>query len=221
VAVKGILSGVNAHHRKPRRESFVGGAEFDAAFRIAAARLADGTQESPSPETVVIDWVESPVGPLLIGATHEAVCLLEFSEIDSIEARLNALRRRVSQSVIVGTNRWLSALRTQLAEYFARTRREFALPLFYGGSEFQHRVWSLLREIPYGETWSYGDLALKTGDASASRAVGATNGMNPIAIVIPCHRVIYANGDLGGFGGGLWRKEILLDLEKGQSRLDL
>ena len=191
--------------------------EFDAAFRSVSAKVF-GTGRAAA-DGIVIDWVPSPVGPLIIGATDEAVCVLEFSELETFERRLIALRERSTRPVALGTNRWLAALHTQLAEYFAAQRTDFSLPLTFGGSEFQHRVWSLLREIPYGDTWSYRDLALRVGDLSATRAVGAANGMNPIAIVIPCHRVIYANGELGGFGGGLWRKEILLDLEKGQSRL--
>ena len=193
---------------------------FDRAFRAACARVF-GAADAGAQAHVTLDWVDSPVGPLIIGATADAVCLLEFSEIESLEARLSALRQRAGASFAPGTSRWLAALRTQLAEYFSSKRRDFTLPLTFGGSEFQHRVWSLLREIPYGETWSYLDLARRAGDLGATRAVGAANGMNPIAIVIPCHRVIYANGELGGFGGGLWRKQILLDLERGQSRLDL
>jgi O-6-methylguanine DNA methyltransferase len=118
-----------------------------------------------------------------------------------------------------GTNHWLEALRMQLQEYFAGQRQRFDLPLSYRGTVFQEKVWSTLLMIGYGETWSYRQLAERIGDPAASRAVGTANGMNRIAIVIPCHRVINANGELGGYGGGLWRKRILLDLEKGQSRM--
>jgi O-6-methylguanine DNA methyltransferase len=194
-------------------------ARFESAFRTECARLFGVPGPDVTRDSLILDWTESPVGPLLIGATDEAVSLLEFCELESLDRRLDALRSRTPIRLVAGTNRLLAVLRTQLAEYFAAQRREFTVPLSYGGSEFQHRVWSLLREIPYGATWSYRHLALRAGDLSATRAVGAANGMNPIAIVIPCHRVIYANGELGGFGGGLWRKEILLDLEKGQSRL--
>jgi O-6-methylguanine DNA methyltransferase len=115
----------------------------------------------------------------------------------------------------------LDALRAQLQEYFQGRRREFTVPLNSVGSEFQQRVWAALCEIPYGETWSYLQLALRIGDALATRAVGYANGANPIAIVIPCHRVINADGGEGGYGGGLWRKRILLDLERGQGTLAL
>jgi O-6-methylguanine DNA methyltransferase len=114
----------------------------------------------------------------------------------------------------------LERLGQELKEYFGGERRAFSSELLYPGTSFQERVWSALREIPYGETWSYKDLAVRVGDVLATRAVGAANGENPIAIVIPCHRVINSSGDLGGYGGGLWRKRILLDLERGQGRLE-
>jgi len=108
---------------------------------------------------------------------------------------------------------------TQLGEYFAGERQAFDLPLRPEGSEFQQRVWSALCDIPYGRTISYGELALRIGDPGGARAVGAANGQNPISIVVPCHRVIGADGSLTGYGGGLERKRHLLDLEAGRSRL--
>jgi methylated-DNA-[protein]-cysteine S-methyltransferase len=108
---------------------------------------------------------------------------------------------------------------TQLQEYFAGTRRQFDLPLAPEGTPFQQRVWRALLEIPYGETISYGELAGQIGQRNASRAVGLANGSNPLSIVIPCHRVIGANGKLTGYGGGLPNKERLLALERGERRL--
>lgn len=105
------------------------------------------------------------------------------------------------------------AAREQLAEYFAGTRTAFDLPLAPQGDEFRQRVWTLLREIPFGETRSYGDLARELGDRNLAQAVGAANGRNPIAIVVPCHRVIGADGSLTGYAGGLERKRFLLDHE--------
>lgn len=102
----------------------------------------------------------------------------------------------------------------QLAEYFAGERTEFDLPLEMEGTAFQRTVWSALREIPYGETCSYGEIARNIGSPAAFRAVGLANGHNPISIIVPCHRVIGANGSLTGYGGGLERKRLLLDLEK-------
>lgn len=102
----------------------------------------------------------------------------------------------------------------QLAEYFAGERTDFDLPLRLEGTDFQRRVWAGLQEVPYGRTWSYGQLADHIGAPGASRAVGLANGRNPVAIVVPCHRVVGANGKLTGYGGGLERKQQLLDLER-------
>ena len=106
-------------------------------------------------------------------------------------------------------------VREQLADYFAGGRTAFDLPLAMTGSPFQRRVWRALQEIPYGETTSYGELARRIGIPSASRAVGVANGHNPVAVIVPCHRVIGADGSLTGYGGGLERKRLLLELEAG------
>jgi methylated-DNA-[protein]-cysteine S-methyltransferase len=106
-------------------------------------------------------------------------------------------------------------LRSQLAEYFAGRRRSFELSLEMRGNPFDERVWRALQEIRYGETVSYGEIARRIGEPSASRAVGVANARNPIAVVVPCHRVIGADGSLTGYGGGLERKRLLLDLEAG------
>jgi methylated-DNA-[protein]-cysteine S-methyltransferase len=108
----------------------------------------------------------------------------------------------------------LAAAVTQLTEYFAGQRTEFTLPLAPQGDEFQRKVWALLQEIPYGQTRSYGDLARVLGDVNLSQAVGWANGRNPISIIVPCHRVIGADGSLVGYGGGLDRKRFLLALEE-------
>ena len=107
----------------------------------------------------------------------------------------------------------------QLREYFAGERTQFELPLALEGSSFERRVWSALQRIPYGETISYGELARGIGQPAAARTVGLANGRNPIAVIVPCHRVIGADGTLTGYGGGLERKRILLELESGQGRL--
>lgn len=105
--------------------------------------------------------------------------------------------------------------RAQLADYFAGRRTAFDLPLAIAGSQFQRRVWRALQQIPYGETTSYGEIARRVGVPSAPRAVGVANGQNPVAVIVPCHRVIGADGSLTGYGGGLERKRLLLELEAG------
>lgn len=168
-----------------------------------------------------IDWCQSPVGPLIARATDRTLCGLSFCDADRLQERLHELRERHAATLQAGGNHVLNDLRVQLAEYFAGQRRTFTVPLSSPGTPFQERVWAALCEIPYGETWSYLQLAVRIGDALATRAVGYANGANPIAIVIPCHRVINADGGDGGYGGGLWRKRILLDLERGQGSLPL
>lgn len=168
-----------------------------------------------------IESCESPVGPLIVAATAEAVCLVHFCDEDELDVHLDALRSRHAATLGAAPNPHLTRLREQLAEYFAGARREFDVPLHFPGSPFQQQAWAMLLRIPYGERWSYLDLARQLGDPRATRAVGAANGANPIAIVIPCHRVVNADGKLGGYGGGPWRKQILLDLELGQGTLSL
>lgn len=163
---------------------------------------------------VVVAWAESPVGPLLMGAADDGVCLLEFTDRRALETQIATVRRRFACALVPGTHRYLDLLQDELSRYFARSLTEFTVPLVYPGSPFQQQVWEQLRQIPYGETRSYEDIARAVGTPSAQRAVGTANGKNRIAIVIPCHRVVNKDGRLGGYGGGLWRKQFLLDLER-------
>lgn len=157
------------------------------------------------------DTMASPVGPLLLTGTRDALQGIYFE---------NATSPAAVQSAVRDTVHFAEAKR-QLQEYFEGTRRAFDLPLEAEGTEFQKLVWQALREIPYGTTISYQELARRVGAETAVRAVGAANGANPIPIVIPCHRVIGADGSLTGYGGGLERKRWLLDLESGQRPLPL
>jgi AraC family transcriptional regulator of adaptative response/methylated-DNA-[protein]-cysteine methyltransferase len=154
------------------------------------------------------------VGPLIAGATDEKVCLLEYTDRRMLEAQLDTVRRRFRAAVVPGTSPVLDHLKAELGEYFEGRRRDFTVPLTYPGTGFQVKVWDALRRIPYGETRSYQDMAVAVGSPRAVRAVGRANGLNRIAIVIPCHRVVNKDGKLGGYGGGLWRKQLLLDLER-------
>jgi methylated-DNA-[protein]-cysteine S-methyltransferase len=166
--------------------------------------------------------VESPVGPLKVVAHRDAVTAIEFSATPGpgvsphssagIAAARSAGRpvgeRADGDALLVEAAR-------QLTAYFARDLKEFDLPLRPEGSAFQLRVWDQLRLIGYGETASYGDIARRLGMTNAaSRAVGLANGRNPVPIVIPCHRVVGANGTLTGYAGGLERKQLLLGLEQ-------
>ncbi len=156
-----------------------------------------------------LDFVEidSPVGPLRLASDDRALRFLSFmGGRDPVEVGSDWRKRRAPI---------LRAAASQLREYFDGRRTEFDLPLDPHGTDFQRAVWDALCEIPFGETRSYGEQARMIGRPNASRAVGAANGRNPIAIIIPCHRVIGASGELTGFGGGLDTKRRLLDLERG------
>ena len=147
-------------------------------------------------------YVESPIGRLLLTSDGSALTGLYMEP----SRKAQSTDGWIEDSAVPP----LSAAVRQLTEYFAGTRREFDLPLRLQGTAFQQRVWRELTEIPYGETWSYGELAKRIDKPSASRAVGLANGRNPISILVPCHRVIGADGSLTGYGGGLDRKRWLL-----------
>ena len=196
------------------------GFESESGFRAAFARVfASAPSAAKDCAAITLSWIETAVGPLVVGTTDEAICLLEFSDRRMLETQLRTLRRRFRAVLVPGSNRLVTALKSQLGEYLTGTRREFELPLSYPGTPFQQKVWSALLKIPYGKTCSYKDVARQVGHPGAVRAVGTANGMNRISILIPCHRVVNANGELGGYGGGLWRKRMLLDIESGQRAL--
>ena len=153
--------------------------------------------------------IDSPIGVLTLAADDAGLCRIEFPP-----PRRSALAGSAfADSARADRSGVLIEARGQLEEYFAGARRAFDLPLAPHGTEFQRAVWSMLARIPYGETWSYGEVARHIGRPDAVRAVGAANGRNPIPIMLPCHRVIGADGSLTGFGGGLPTKAFLLRLE--------
>ena len=159
-------------------------------------------------------YVDSPIGRLMLTSDGEALTGLYMNLYRNKPTKLPDLSEDWVQNATQGT---LPAATRQLKEYFAGARREFDLPLKMAGSEFQQRVWRELTKIPFGKTWSYGQIAKRIGNPNGSRAVGLANGRNPIAIIVPCHRVIGADGSLTGFGGGIDRKQWLLSHE-GQPR---
>jgi AraC family transcriptional regulator of adaptative response/methylated-DNA-[protein]-cysteine methyltransferase len=158
--------------------------------------------------------IESPLGELLAGATADGICLLEFNDRKRASRECNDLVRLLRQPVQEGNNVHLDVLKEQLGEYFSGERREFTVPVITAGTDFQLEVWKALLEIPFGVTRSYREQADILGKPDAVRAVANANGMNRIAILIPCHRVIGSDGRLTGYGGGLKRKKWLLDHEK-------
>jgi len=170
----------------------------------AGPAAGTGPGPGPAPTTTHFTHIDSPVGPLLAVEQVGALVGLHFTDAGG----------PFPHDDWVADDAPFAELRRQLAEYFAGGRREFDLPLAPEGTPFQVEVWQALRRIPYGRTVSYRDLAEMVGRPNAMRAVGGANGANRMPIVIPCHRVIAADGGLGGFGGGLDRKRLLLDLER-------
>jgi methylated-DNA-[protein]-cysteine S-methyltransferase len=156
--------------------------------------------------------VESPIGELLLAGEDGKLALL------SMQGGRKAIRPAAGWT---RSEEAFAPARAQLEQYFEGRRRRFELALAPAGTPFELAVWRALLEIPYGETVSYGELASRIGHPGAPRAVGAANGRNPIAVIVPCHRVIGADGSLTGFGGGLERKRLLLDLEAGVQALPL
>jgi methylated-DNA-[protein]-cysteine S-methyltransferase len=152
-------------------------------------------------------FYHSPIGTILIEYNDEFITALLFKD-EKLEMQTEITVKEADKN-----NDLLNKCQQQLDEYFEGTRREFDFPIQQNGTSFQQKIWTALLEIPYGKTISYLDLSKRTGDAKATRAVGTTNGKNQLSIVIPCHRVIGSNGDLTGYGGGLWRKKWLLQHE--------
>lgn len=158
--------------------------------------------------------IQTPLGTMLALADDAALRLLEFVDRRGLEREILLLRRRLKGAIVPGDNAVLDAAAAQLAEYFAGQRLAFELPLAPVGSAFQQQVWGELRRIAPGRTCSYAEMAARVGKPKAARAIGRANGSNMIAIIIPCHRVINADGSLCGYAGGLWRKQRLLDHER-------
>ncbi len=157
----------------------------------------------------------TPLGPMMAASVKQGICLLEFIDRKMLESELKEISKRLDAPMVTSEGPHLKVLKLQLEQYFNGDRKKFDLPLFTPGSEFQKQVWKGLQNIPYGTTRSYKEQAKALGRPQAVRAVASANGANRIAIIIPCHRVIGADGKLVGYGGGLWRKKRLLELENG------
>ena len=203
-----------------RRGGSIDDAVFDhgwqshSGFREAFAKAAQAPPGMARDKDYVrLAWIETPLGPMAAGATERSLCLLEFTDRRMLERQLEVLNRRLGLPLLPGESPLFDRLRVELDEYFTGRRQSFDLPLEYPGTDFQRRVWKALLRIPYGQTRCYSDLALELGNPGARRAIGQANGLNRIAILIPCHRVINSDGALGGYGGGLWRKLRLLETE--------
>ncbi len=191
------------------------GYESPSGFREAFIRVFGTSPRDAKQENCVLAHrLETPLGSMLALADEQGLRLLEFVDRRGLERELVELKRRLKCVIVPGSNATLVTVTRQLAEYFAGQRMTFDLPLAPVGSDFQCRVWAELQRIAPGQTRSYAEMAKKIGMPKAPRAIGRANGSNKLAIVIPCHRVIRADGSLCGYAGGIWRKQRLLDLEQ-------
>lgn len=161
--------------------------------------------------------METPIGPMYAAATGKGICMFDFTDRRMLETELKELNKYFNAVILHGENKYFNLLRKEIDEYFEGKIKSFSVPLDAPGTKFQKSVWKILRKIPYGKTISYKKQAIMLGKPEAVRAVANANGHNRIAIIIPCHRVIGEDGTLTGYGGGLWRKKWLLDLEKRNS----
>ncbi len=191
------------------------GYDSESGFREAFERLF-GVAPSQSADTkhLTAMWLTTPLGPMLAVASDDGLCMLEFIDRRSIETQIDAVRKRTKLPVIPGEHALLAQTTREMEEYFAGTRQQFDMSLSPQGTAFERTVWDRLLKIPYGETCSYARMAKDIGKPGAARAIGRANGSNRIAIIIPCHRVIRSDGALCGYGGGVHRKQWLLDHER-------
>jgi AraC family transcriptional regulator of adaptative response/methylated-DNA-[protein]-cysteine methyltransferase len=194
------------------------GFESLSGFRDAFSKVfGEPAGQADRAKAIHLGWVETPIGPMIAGSRGGALVLLEFTNRRMMEAQIETLKKRFKATFLPEDDVVIVQTRRELDEYFAAKRKDFSIPLDYPGTPFETKVWTELLQIPYGETRSYEDLAKVTSSKGAVRAVGSANGRNRIAIVIPCHRVVNKSGALGGYGGGLWRKQALLSLEQGRA----
>jgi len=184
---------------------------FTDAFR---KNMGNSPQKSLQQRIVSISRIRTPLGTMIAGAVDEGICLLEFADRPMFETQIDRLKKLLNARVIPGSSTHSELLEQELQQYFRGRQREFSVPLLLPGTPFQQKVWGILRQIPYGSTRSYKSQAALLGNPLAIRAVARANGDNRIAIIVPCHRVIGEDGKPVGYGGGIWRKEYLLNLER-------
>lgn len=191
------------------------GYESGSGFRDAFSRIMGAAPSKLGQSNILkASWIDTPLGPMIAIANEEALYLLEFVDRRGLEREVERLRKKIKSAIIPGYTQPIRSIENELKLYFEGTLIEFNTPLCFLGSPFQKCVWEELKKIPAGDTRSYSEIAGRIGQPTSFRAVGNANGANQFAIIIPCHRVINTNGELGGYGGGLTRKKWLINHEK-------
>lgn len=190
------------------------GYESSSGFRDAFSRIMGAAPTKFGHANILkASWLDTRLGPMIAIADEKLLYLLEFVDRRGLEREVERLRKRLKAAIIPGCTEPILSIEKELKDYFEGKLRQFKTPLFLLGSPFQKLVWEELKKIPYGKTQSYAQLATTLGKPTAFRAVAQANGANQFAIIIPCHRVINTNGELGGYGGGLARKKWLIEHE--------
>lgn len=190
------------------------GYESSSGFRDAFARIMGTAPSRPEIPLLKASWIDTPLGPMTAIADEDALYLLEFVDRGGLEREIERLRKKTKAAIIPGKTPPLIFLEKELAAFFAGTLQKFKTPIHLMGSPFQKRVWAALCDIPWRQTRSYKEIAFAIDHPLAVRAAASANGANQLALIIPCHRVINTGGDLGGYGGGIARKQWLLDHER-------
>ncbi|MBO9582754.1 MAG: bifunctional transcriptional activator/DNA repair protein Ada [Flavobacterium sp.] len=212
---------INSAFKKIKEGESITSTAFDTGYESLSGfndsfKSIFGVSPKNSKAQNIIDLkrIETPLGTMYVCAVKEGICLLEFTDRKMLETEFKALAKTLNATIIQGDNGHFEILEKQLREYFEGKRKDFTVPLFSPGSDFQNKVWTALQNIPYGAVRSYKEQSSAINKPEAIRAVANANGANRISILIPCHRVVGSNGELTGYGGGLWRKKWLLELEK-------
>jgi AraC family transcriptional regulator of adaptative response/methylated-DNA-[protein]-cysteine methyltransferase len=190
------------------------GFESPSAFRTAFAALIGVAPGAFRKEALLqADWIETPLGSMVAISCQHRLHLLEFVDRKALAVEVRRLLERQPGGLGIGATEPTEQVRMELKAFFSGVSSTFETPCAFHGTAFEREVWSVLQQIPAGQTRSYSDLAATLGRPSSTRAVARANGKNQLAIIVPCHRILAANGDLTGYGGGLWRKRKLITLE--------
>lgn len=184
---------------------------------MPSANNLELVQEIMRTDEISFTIVDSPIGELVLGVSSRGCCLVEFVDRGGLEKIKSQTQKRHKLELTENANPLLNDVEKELNDYFSGTLYSFSVPLDLPGTRFQQNVWQELLSIPYGQTRTYGQIAKSIRQPLAFQAVGRANGSNPLAIIVPCHRVIQKGGGMCGYGGGVWRKEFLLGFEKGSS----
>ena len=190
------------------------GYESGSGFREAIGRLiGDAPVRTAARPILAARWLDTPIGAMLAVADETGLHLLEFAERQALPREIARLKERVGP-ICFGQSKVIEALEHQLGQYFSGRRATFDVPVVQRGTAFEARVWEALQQVPSGQTRPYGEIARSIGRPDAPRAVARANGANQVAILVPCHRIVGADGSLTGYGGQLWRKQWLLEHER-------